>query len=68
MECINLWKNDKLLDGGRGDDLGSDSTIFIMKLILPYLYFIIMFDGTKIQRKFDICKKNLKKVSSIKNY
>ena len=37
MECINQWKNDKLLDGGRGDELGNDSTIFIMKLILVFV-------------------------------
>ena len=30
----NQRKNYKLLDGGRGDELGNDSTIFIMKLIL----------------------------------
>ena len=32
----NQWKNDKLLDGGRGDELENDSTIFIMKLILVF--------------------------------
>ena len=32
----NQRKNDKLLDGGRGDELGNDSTIFIMKLILVF--------------------------------
>ena len=41
---------------------------FLCKLILPYSYFIIMFDSAKIQRKFKICKKNEKKVSYIKNY
>ena len=33
----NQRKNDKLLDGGRGDELGNDSTIFIMKLILVFV-------------------------------
>ena len=33
----NQWKNDKLLYGGWGDELGNDSTIFIMKLILGRL-------------------------------
>ena len=30
----NQWKNDKLLYSVRGDELGNDSTIFIMK---PFL-------------------------------
>ena len=30
----NQWKNDKLLYSVRGDELGNDSTIFIMKPIL----------------------------------
>ena len=32
----NQRKNDKLLDGGRGDELGNDSTIFVMKPILVF--------------------------------
>ena len=32
----NQWKNDKLLYGERGDGLGNDSTIFIMKPILIF--------------------------------
>ena len=30
----NQWKNDKLLALKRGDELGNNSTIFIMKPIL----------------------------------